>query len=213
MKNYIFHVFPADGFLEGSFTEKQLAPIKKEIQEIQENFDSSKNNKHNIHLAGQIEREFALSKKNKNRLEKLLLPMVVSYEKETNWISKSPVLSENLNLKLDTAWVNFQKKYEYNPVHHHGGLYSFVIWIKVPYLMEEEFKYSPGKESHSNLSGMFTFHYVNSAGQIYPFHLGIDKLSENKGIVFPSNFRHSVNPFYSSDEYRISVSGNFIFKV
>ena len=43
--------------------------------------------------------------------------------------------------------------------------------------------------------------------------LNVDKSYEGKILVFPAELMHSVNPFYTSDEYRITVSGNVIFKV
>ena len=34
------------------------------------------------------------------------------------------------DLKMEKTWVNFQKKYEFNPLHDHGGLLSFIIFVK-----------------------------------------------------------------------------------
>ena len=34
---------------------------------------------------------------------------------------------------------------------------------------------------------------------------------ENKMLIFPANFKHEVYPFYTSDEERITVSGNIKF--
>jgi hypothetical protein len=36
---------------------------------------------------------------------------------------------------------------------------------------------------------------------------------ENTLLLFPAKLTHAVYPFYSSDDYRISVSGNVVFKV
>ena len=44
------------------------------------------------------------------------------------------------NLVLNDWWVNFQKKHEYNPTHGHGGLYSFVVWMKIPTDNKEQSK-------------------------------------------------------------------------
>ena len=33
---------------------------------------------------------------------------------------------------LNYSWVNFQHEGDYNPIHNHGGIFSFVIWIKIP---------------------------------------------------------------------------------
>ena len=39
---------------------------------------------------------------------------------------------------LISTWINFQKKYEYNPPHKHFGAYSFVIWLSLPYDTKKE---------------------------------------------------------------------------
>ena len=38
--------------------------------------------------------------------------------------------------------------------------------------------------------------------------LPIDKAWEGTMILFPSSLNHNVYPFYTSDDYRISISGN-----
>ena len=45
--------------------------------------------------------------------------------------------TEHFNLELHNLWVNYQK-HEFNPIHIHDGLFSFIIWHKVPYKMEDE---------------------------------------------------------------------------
>jgi hypothetical protein len=42
--------------------------------------------------------------------------------------------------------------------------------------------------------------------------LPVDKTWENVIVLFPAGLTHSVSPFYSSDDYRISVAGNIKFK-
>ena len=44
--------------------------------------------------------------------------------------------------------------------------------------------------------------------KIREYNISADEKYENTLMVFPSSLYHSVNPFYTSDEYRISVSGN-----
>ena len=45
-------------------------------------------------------------------------------------------------LVLKSLWVNFQKKYEFNPPHTHDDDLSFVIYTKIPDGLEEECKTS-----------------------------------------------------------------------
>jgi len=49
-------------------------------------------------------------------------------------------------------------------------------------------------------------------GNIRSHDLPVDKSYEKKLLLFPATMRHSVYPFYTSDDYRISVSGNFLMK-
>ena len=40
----------------------------------------------------------------------------------------------------------------------------------------------------------------------------VDKSFEGKGFMFRSSQAHTVYPFYTSDDYRISISGNIGFQ-
>ena len=122
-------------------------------------------------------------------------------------------LTKNVPISLNQCWVNYQQKAEFNPPHSHSGYLSFVIWMKVPYDSDKEINAGPGTESNIKLNGQFTFYYVNSLGQMSTEYIPIDKTMENQFILFPSCIYHSVHPFYSSDDYRISVAGNFYLNV
>ena len=206
LKNY--------GFINAKFSDSDLAPIKSEINNIQNNFKLYETQKYNKDLAGNIKREYQLVE-SKKYIERLLVPLIQAYDKEFDYIKNTVAntLASNVQIALDSCWVNFQKKYEFNPSHSHFGILSFVIWTNVPYDMEEERKLSPGAESNFNAAGMFSFLYNNSVGEIKSSVIPIDKSMENNIILFPSNFHHMVYPFFSSDGYRISVSGNFKLKV
>jgi hypothetical protein len=41
---------------------------------------------------------------------------------------------------LSGLWVNFQKKGEFQPIHNHSGMFSFVIWMDIPYHSKDEAK-------------------------------------------------------------------------
>jgi hypothetical protein len=202
--DYTWHNFPNIGYITSSLTDEQLKLIHEEINEIQSDFKNS--SKANDSLAGHIEHEYDLCK-SRNYVEQLVLPYIIAYEKEFNYNK----LYGTYTLE-DCPWVNFQKKHEFNPMHIHFGSISFVIWIKIPYSNDEEqikFKKNGLKNS---TAGNFNLHYANTLGNLSIYSLPVDKTWENKIIIFPSRMNHSVNPFYTSDEYRISVSGNFIFK-
>ena len=76
--------------------------------------------------------------------------------------------------------------------------------------MEEELRKSPGAGSSSNMAGCFNFHYTNILGELVCCPIHADKSMENFIMMFPAKLNHSVSPFYTSNEFRISVSGNFV---
>ena len=101
----------------------------------------------------------------------------------------------NFNPEVDTLnlfklWVNFQKQNEFNPAHCHGGIYSFVIWLKCP---------SPAT---------FQFTYPNTLGGLNHLAYNTDSSYENMMILYPAQFLHQVYPFYESNEERVSIAGN-----
>ena len=101
---------------------------------------------------------------------------------------------------LISTWINFQKKYEYNPPHKHFGAFSFVIWLSLPYDTKKE------KEFY-RASTDFNFLYTEN-GRIQQCPINP---SEGDIVLFPADQWHSVHPFFLSDEFRVSISGN-IFK-
>ena len=54
--------------------------------------------------------------------------------------------------------------------------------------------------------------FIDRSG-ITQTYLQVDKSYEGKIIIFPANLTHGVLPFYTSDDYRITISGNVIFEV
>ena len=124
------------------------------------------------------------------------------------------ILSEDRPLKISAMWVNFQKKYEFNPPHIHGGVYSFIIFVNIPYELEDELRQFKTK---TNATSKLYFTtpcplYWNRCG-IVRTDINVDKSFEGKIIIFPAHLQHGVFPFYTSDDYRITISGNVVFKV
>lgn len=112
---------------------------------------------------------------------------------------------------VSSLWVNFQRKYEFNPIHEHDGIYSFVIWMDIPYDHEEEcsLPWVKGSKMEQVVGGFnFIYHDGNRIGcHVIPG----DRSLNGTMLLFPSFLQHEVYPFYTSDEYRVSISGNIKF--
>ena len=122
------------------------------------------------------------------------------------------ILNDPLPLNLDSLWINYQKKYEFNPVHDHGGVFSFIIFLKIPYDLNKEDSMFPVADQNRQTSRL-QFLTINPILGVTTVSLNVDKSYENKMIMFPSSYKHLVYPFYTSNEERITVSGNLRFLV
>lgn len=105
----------------------------------------------------------------------------------------------------ENAWINYQKKYDFQPCHTHSGAWSFVVWHKIPYDLQEELEYY-GSISASQAS-LFCFQ-TTSTTNVITIPIAVSKETENYICMFPSDLHHLVYPFYTSDDYRVTISGN-----
>ena len=113
---------------------------------------------------------------------------------------------ENLMVELnaDDLWVNYMKAGDFNPMHTHGGDYSFVLFLDVPKALEKEAKEFKGSGTKP---GSLLFEFTQQAKPKYATtgHSVMPKTGDF--YMFPAMLQHWVCPF-KSKVTRISVSGN-----
>ena len=204
---YKWHHFPNYGYITSKLSDDILSPVWEEVKKIQKDF--SKAIPENYNLVGNIEKEYALFDC-KDLLEKKLGFLLDEYYRVFNYDKIYNITTDKLPIKLNRLWVNFQKKHEFNPIHKHSGVLSFVIWLDIPYDIRDEMEYYSSKKSNLPLAGQFQFQCINALGKISSFEIPVDKSYNGMICLFPSEMHHCVYPFYTSDEYRITVSGNFM---
>jgi|APGre2960657373_1045057.scaffolds.fasta_scaffold47984_1 hypothetical protein len=103
------------------------------------------------------------------------------------------------------AWINFQKSGEFNPIHHHTGMLSAVIYIDVPAAIAEENKI---KNSNAPSAGAICWIYGNAAGSMLcTDYMYTHQPTTGEIFIFPSGLQHLVYPFSCQVE-RISMSFN-----
>ena len=176
------------------------------------NFKNQKTFKSN--LAGAIEHEYVFPIP-ANELNKFFEEVVPEYWKAQHNFQEAK-RKYNLLRDLDgnpALWINFQKKYEYNPIHNHAGVLSFTCWTKIPYKLKDELELPSNKNSASFTGPAFFFHFPTiqpAPANITNYRINVDSSMEGKMIIFPAWLQHSVTPFFTSDDYRISISGNLV---
>jgi len=201
-------------YIRAKLSDEMISDIKYNISLLEQ----TKDNEANHFLAGKIDKEYFIEIP--ISVKEFIFDMIKEYKED---IIKSTQLFDNKILNLDSfsytptntnskfkyqSWVNFQKKYEYNPAHNHDGDYSYVIWYKIPYNKFDERVYGVGSKSHSKTNGNFTFYFVNDENKVDYINISNDSSDNGTLLIFPSTQIHSVNPFYTSDDYRITLSGN-----
>ena len=120
--------------------------------------------------------------------------------------------------KLEELWVNYQKQYEFNPPHFHGGTYSFVLFMKIPTHWKEQHALPVSANSTAPEASNFQFllpqhpHSSEVGEDVMTLDIPLSPEDEGRMLFFPASMTHQVFPFYGSEEERITVSGNIFLK-
>lgn len=184
--------------------------ISKEVEKIRKDFEKA--DKANKDLVGQLEQSYELVD-SRSIIERNALRLAEYHNQQTqHWHKTLAVIDRNertqCDIVLDSCWINFQKKYEFQPIHDHTGVYSFILFYEIPFVMKDEFEASPGKEARDKFNGLLNFHYVSYLGKIATMTIPADVNWKKRMLLFPAELKHSVYPFFSTDNYRITISGN-----
>ena len=168
----------------------------------------------NKNLAGNIEESLYLKDEDQYFWRNHLEVVCNHYLKENFYCTSFRNTFTNAfsqKLVMREFWVNFSKKHEFNPVHNHGGALSFVIWMKIPTKSEEQHNLPISKNTTNPSSSDFQFLYTDILGAISPMTFEMDPEINGSLVLFPSTLHHQVYPFFESDDYRVSISGNIYY--
>ena len=166
-------------------------------------------------LVGQIEKSYEIFDKDDVFFKEVILPCLDEYGNVFGhgW-SKNSFDTKGVYLEphLQNMWVNYQNAGEYQPIHDHGGLYSFAIWLTNPVEFSHQTNKKNAQGASSSFNNSFCFQYVNMLGQQSTTMYQMGKQLEGWMVFFPAYLNHCVYPFYDCDEQRVSVSGNIMLK-
>ncbi len=193
---------PNMGWLEYRLTAEEYNYIWKCIE--------NKKESHGHKLAGNIDSSYVLEDIDNWLFNKLLSPLEAEYEKSFSSLGKRVPINKYSPYYLERWWVNYQRQNEFNPLHDHSGVYSFLIWMKIPTSYEEQNLNNP---SNTKRISSVDFYFTDTLG--HPRNYSYELSPEMEGIMlfFPATLQHQVYPFYNCDDVRISVSGNLSLDV
>ena len=191
-------VVPANlGWLEYELSKDELDYAWKCIENKKQSMTSL--------LAGNIDSSFKLEDTNDWFFTNCITKLLNAYGQNFKNLGEDIPNSNFHPYYMRSWWVNFQKQCEFNPLHNHFGVYSFVIFMKIPIDYEEQNK---GNETNCPCKSAFQFSYTSIMGEIKIEDYHLSPKDEGKMLFFPSGLHHQVYPFYNSDKERITISGN-----
>ena len=195
-------VFPNAGVLEYKLNKSELDYVWKCVEN--KKGDVKKN------LVGHITGSYGLEDPNDQFFQGVLLPLINSYGHTYMNLGETVPIVNVHPWCMKLWWVNYQKQNEFNPLHDHGGVYSFIVWMKIPTNHDEQNRNPLASRSNIEKISVVDFLYSNILGrpQILEYRMNPDM--EGTMLFFPSLLRHQVYPFYNCDEDRISISGNIM---
>tara|TARA_R100000152_G_C6764599_1_gene189244 strand:- start:77 stop:892 length:816 start_codon:yes stop_codon:yes gene_type:complete len=203
-----FHPFNY-GWIQARLSEDEMNHLWKCIENGGDNFKGN--------LAGNISVSNLIKDEGNLFFDNVLSKLIASYcDEYPSYIKKvaqnNYLADKPIPLKLRKIWVNKQKQYEFNPVHDHSGLFSFVVWMKIPTDWKDQKEIPIAKESNSSNSiSNFQFLYSDIFGNLMQHNIDMSSQREGEIVFFPSPLQHQVYPFYNCEEERISISGNISF--
>jgi len=197
----IRYVVPKNlGWLEYNLTKTQLDHVWHCI-------NNNKNKSLNSNLAGNLSTSIVLEDTQDWFYNNCISYLIDAYANIFENLGDSIPVRNNQSFYIKDWWVNYQKQTEFNPIHNHTGVYSFVIFMKIPIDFEEQNK---GNETNSPCKSSFQFVYVDMLGKLNNYTYKLKSEDEGLMLFFPSEINHQVYPFYNCDEERITVAGNVL---
>ena len=193
-------LFPNYGYLETKLPSEALEFLKEAIKNKQEKINST--------LAGNIGSSHTILDKDDWFFNHVLQTCISHYTHHFGKDCIQTSLTRDCRYALKSMWVNCQKKHQFNPLHNHSGFFSFVVWYKIPFSGESEKNLPFSKHSNIPSASCFEFAYNDVLGRIRNKIFSLSPQDEGTMLFFPATLMHQVYPFYTSDNNRISISGN-----
>ena len=108
-------------------------------------------------------------------------------------------------LAFSRFWCRASLAGDYQSIHDHQGIFTFVVWLTVPFEGADERQVQAGFRPEAS---DFVLVYPDTCGQLQKRNFVLGKGAEGKMLFFPSDINHIVYPHYTTQEYRIALAGD-----
>ena len=143
-----------------------------------------------------------------NRFQKEVLnPIIQEYVSDYGFPEKLKTTHIH-DLTFQKFWANYTGKGEYQALHNHDAIWSFVIWLKLPAVANVE---QSVKDAMHPDAGDFILTYSDIIGRTRKVNWKLEKqYNEGHMLLFPSDLYHAVYPHFQTDEKRLSLAGDIV---
>ena len=143
-----------------------------------------------------------------NRFQKEVLnPIIQEYVTDYGFPEKLKTTHIH-DLTFQKFWANYTGKGEYQALHNHDAIWSFVIWLKLPAVANDE---QSVKEAMHPDAGDFILTYSDIIGRTRKVNWKLEKqYNEGHMLLFPSDLYHAVYAHFQTDEKRLSLAGDIV---
>ena len=174
--------------------------LPEEIKQIKFLCKKNKKKDYRKNLAGFLKNEYTIDEK---KLFPIIFPYLKSYSQAyTNY---STNIINMHTMKLKSAWVNFMKKHESNPLHTHDDNLTFVLYTHIPKdLIKEYTSTITSGTKPGNINFIINYGVPDQICD----HSFFPQVGDF--YIFPANLVHYVNQFTCKGE-RVSISGNLAY--
>jgi len=185
--------------------------IVKEVQACIETQRTATDDDVGSQLAGRVESQRTIEDLVSDGVKDHILTHAIK------WANSAGMDMQKSEVEINGLWVNYQQQFEYNPIHSHDGMFSFVFYTKNTIAYEDAInnQFDSGRNNaggmmNNALAGHIILHYGET--QFMNWSQFSHYPQEGDILIFPAWLNHSVHPFFTEGE-RISVAGNIHQKV
>ena len=101
---------------------------------LKNNIQKNKKFLNNKNLAGHIKEEYIYTNRRKE-IDDFFVKKIFESKLLIKYLKNLRFLTNDVPIVLDKLWCNFMKKYEFNPLHTHSGIFSFIVFFLLIYFL------------------------------------------------------------------------------
>tara|TARA_B100000131_G_scaffold291068_1_gene304348 strand:- start:617 stop:1291 length:675 start_codon:yes stop_codon:yes gene_type:complete len=155
-------------------------------------------------IENEADKQFSINDDDLYFQDNCLMPAAEKYFKEYGVPFKFKTTHYH-QLAFNRFWGRASNHGDYQSIHDHQGVFTFVVWLKIPFDHEEERSAQPGFRPEA---GDFVLVYPDTCGQLIKRNFVLSERAEGKMLFFPSDINHIVYPHFTTKDYRISLAGD-----